>query len=99
MWDVSGGIAAAYVKHIKAGDIVAPLLFAHELWRAVRNLLARTVTLQRPFGFRRLAGFVAGTVIAARTASDRRSGLYRRPEAGPAREEPLRGSAAHTGAG
>jgi GT2 family glycosyltransferase len=77
MWNISGGIAATYVKQIRCGDTVAVLLFAHEAWRATENLLRRVLRFERPFGVRRVAGFLVGTIVAARIPVDRESGLYR----------------------
>jgi GT2 family glycosyltransferase len=80
MWRVSGGIAATYVKQIRSGDAVAVLVFLHEASRSVANLLRRLVRLKRPFGFRRVAGFVIGTIVAMQLPVDPGSGLYRPPE-------------------
>lgn len=77
MWNISGGIAASYVKHMRSRDAAAVLLFAHEAWRTVENLFHRIVRLERPFGFRRVAGFIAGTIVAAHLPIDGRAGLYR----------------------
>jgi GT2 family glycosyltransferase len=53
-------IGAAYMKHLRARDVVGGVLLLQELGLAVLNIVKHAARLQGPFGFGRLKGLVTG---------------------------------------
>jgi GT2 family glycosyltransferase len=58
--DTYVAIGAAYMKHVRLGDMVAVLLLFEECGRAFLNIARNLVRLRSPFGFGRLLGLLLG---------------------------------------
>lgn len=70
-------VAAAYVKHVRCGDLFGVWLIAQQILSALTNLVSRLLRWKRPFGFGRLAYLLLGIVRSFERKVDRRQCLYR----------------------
>jgi GT2 family glycosyltransferase len=55
-------IGAAYMKHVRMGDLVGLALLMHEVWLALANIIAHAMRLKGPLGIGRLGGLLLGVV-------------------------------------
>jgi glycosyltransferase involved in cell wall biosynthesis len=75
--DTYSGIAAAYFKHVRAGDPIAGSMILVELYHASAHSLGRILQWKRPLGLGRIAGLLAGIRRSFELPVDRKTGLYR----------------------
>jgi GT2 family glycosyltransferase len=71
------GVAAAYTKHLRRGDLIGGVLLVQQGVLAVDNILRNLAMRRGPYGFGRLAALFVGTWRSFELDVDRRRGVYR----------------------
>lgn len=70
-------IGAAYMKFVRRGDPVGPVLLLQQLWLAVENVVRCAAARRRPLGLGRLGGLLVGMWRSFELEVDPRLALYR----------------------
>jgi glycosyltransferase involved in cell wall biosynthesis len=70
------GTAAAFVKHIRVGDVAAAVVYLRFFFSTLFRVSSRAVRYQRPTGAGFLMAFMAGTLRSFNYRVDRRRRLY-----------------------
>ena len=74
---VSFGVAAAYMKHVRMGDVAVVPTLLYECFRCIQ--WRRLITLRKPFGLARFAFFLYGIRASFRYPIDSRRRVYLAP--------------------
>ncbi len=69
-------IAAAYMKHVRQGDLVAALVILQQFWLAAANLLTAMLQRRKPFGIGRLFSLAQGVWRSFELAIDPATNTY-----------------------
>jgi hypothetical protein len=70
------GTAAAFLKHVRLGDLAAAIICLRFLISAAPRVVQRIMLRRRPTGARFLVGFLSGAFVSCGFAVDRRRQQY-----------------------
>ena len=68
-------VGAAYMKHVRAGDLVAVVLLAQVVWLSLLEIGRSLIRRRAPFGFRRLGASLVGMLRSFELGIDSEAGL------------------------